>query len=203
VHTNTEYKPGDVANGHVLTAQGTWEPAPAVTPKKKHLGLKITGGIVAGIVVLGIIGAVTGSGETRAPSATPNSRATTSDKPPPKAAAPAEQAAPAGQTEPQGTVSQMEALESAQSYLEMSGFSKAGLMDQLTSDYGDGFSKTDAAWAIAHLHADWKAEAVEAGRAYLDQQSFSRKGLIDQLSSSYGDQFTRAQATYAADKLGL
>ena len=45
--SNTEYKPGDEVSGHVLNAHGTWEPVPAVTPKKKHLGQKITGGMVS------------------------------------------------------------------------------------------------------------------------------------------------------------
>ena len=102
-----------------------------------------------------------------------------------------------------GTVSQREALDAAQSYLDTMGFSKKGLMEQLTSNYGDGFTKADAAWAIAHLKVDWNAEAVEAGKSYLETGSFSRKEMIDQLSSPYGDQFTKAQATYAADKLGL
>jgi hypothetical protein len=45
VNSNTEYTPGDRVSGHVLNIQGTSELVPAVT-KKKHLGLKITGGMV-------------------------------------------------------------------------------------------------------------------------------------------------------------
>jgi len=101
------------------------------------------------------------------------------------------------------TVAQQNALESAQSYLEYSGFSKAGLMDQLTSEYGEGFEKADAEWAIEHVDADWKAEAVESAESYLEYDSFSRTGLIDQLSSEYGEQFTAKQAEYAADQVGL
>ncbi|MFD6177139.1 MULTISPECIES: Ltp family lipoprotein [unclassified Isoptericola] len=101
------------------------------------------------------------------------------------------------------TVAQQNALESAQSYLEYSGFSKQGLLDQLTSEYGDGFETADATWAIKHVDADWKAEAVESAESYLEYDSFSRSGLIDQLSSEYGDQYTRAQAEYAADQVGL
>ena len=111
--------------------------------------------------------------------------------------------APEGSSEPEYTVSQENAIRSAESYLDLMGFSKAGLIEQLSSEYGDGFDKADAEFAVEHIDADWKAEAVEAGQSYLDLSGFSRSGLIEQLSSPYGDQFTLEQATYAADKLGL
>ena len=57
---------------------------------------------------------------------------------------------------------QREALQSAKSYLETGGFSQAGLIDQLTSSYGDGFSHADAVWAVDHAHANWNAEAVQS-----------------------------------------
>lgn len=101
------------------------------------------------------------------------------------------------------TVSQANALESAESYLDFAAFSKAGLIDQLSSKAGEGFPKKDAEWAVEQLDVDWNKEAVEAAESYLDFSSFSRSGLIDQLSSPAGDQFTKAQATYAADKVGL
>jgi hypothetical protein len=105
--------------------------------------------------------------------------------------------------EPEYTVSQENAIRSAESYLDLMGFSRDGLIDQLSSEYGDGFSKADAIFAVDHVEVDWNAEAVEAGESYLELTGFSRAGLIDQLSSEYGDQFTLEQATYAADKLGL
>src|SRR5690606_24017448 len=105
--------------------------------------------------------------------------------------------------EPDYTVSQENAIRSAESYLDLMGFSRDGLIDQLSSEYGDGFSKADAIFAVDHVEVDWNAEAVEAGESYLELTGFSRAGLIDQLSSEYGDQFTLEQATYAADKLGL
>jgi hypothetical protein len=101
------------------------------------------------------------------------------------------------------TVSQQNALESAESYLSFSAFSEAGLIDQLSSKAGEGFPKADAVWAVKHVEVDWNKEAVEAARSYLDFTSFSRSGLIQQLSSPAGDQFTKAQATYAANKVGL
>ena len=100
-------------------------------------------------------------------------------------------------------MSRENALKSAQSYLEVGSFSRAGLIDQLSSSAGEGFPKADAAWAVSHLRVDWNAQAVKAGKGYLDTGSFSRAGLIDQLSSSSGDQFTKAQAIYAVNHLGL
>jgi hypothetical protein len=102
-----------------------------------------------------------------------------------------------------GSISQRNALRSAQSYIEMSGFSRLGLIDQLSSSYGEGFSKADATWAVDRLDVDWNEQAVRGGKSYLDMSGFSRAGLIEQLSSDSGEQFTKAQAAYAADKLGL
>jgi C1A family cysteine protease len=91
---------------------------------------------------------------------------------------------------------QLQALESAKSYLEMGGFSRAGLTHQLTSSYGEGFSRADAVWAVNHAHANWNAEAVEAAKSYLEMGGFSRANLIHQLESPYGEHFTHAQAVY-------
>ena len=104
---------------------------------------------------------------------------------------------------PQYTVAQKNAIKAAQNYLDLSGFSRAGLIEQLSSKAGDGFKRADAVFAVNHVKADWNKEAVQAAKAYLDTGSFSRRALIEQLSSSYGDRFTRAQAVYAANKVGL
>ena len=66
------------------------------------------------------------------------------------------------------TSGQENALESAQNYLDMSGFSKAGLIQQLSSSAGDGYSKADATFAANNVDADWNEEAVEAAQNYLD-----------------------------------
>jgi Host cell surface-exposed lipoprotein len=129
----------------------------------------------------------------------------------PASSAPAQQApaqqAPVSQpaTAPAGpTVSQQQALESAQSYLDLgSGFSRAGLIAQLDSPYGGKFSVADATWAADHSGADWDAQAVLAAKGYMQLGGFSRASLIDQLDSPYGGQFTLAQATYAANQVGL
>lgn len=95
------------------------------------------------------------------------------------------------------------ALGAARDYLSSSPFSRQGLIDQLSSEYGSGFEVEDATWAVDQLNADWKEQAVRAARDYLDFSSFSRQGLIDQLSSSYGSKFTIEEATYAVNKIGL
>ena len=53
-------------------------------------------------------------------------------------------------------------LESAEDYLDYSAFSRLGLIDQLSSDYGEGFAVADATWAVDQLHTDWKAQAVKS-----------------------------------------
>ena len=94
------------------------------------------------------------------------------------------------------TIGQREALQAAKSYLSFGSFSRAGLISQLTSSYGEGFSRADAVWAVNHAHANWYREAVQAARSYLSTGSFSRAALIQQLESPYGDHFTHAQAVY-------
>jgi predicted 3-demethylubiquinone-9 3-methyltransferase (glyoxalase superfamily) len=97
------------------------------------------------------------------------------------------------------TSGQRNALRAAENYLELMGMSKAGLIQQLSSPAGDGYSKADATYAANHVKANWNAEAVEAAKNYMELMPMSRAGLIQQLSSSAGDEFTKAQATHAAD----
>lgn len=105
------------------------------------------------------------------------------------------------------SVAQQSAVRSAQSYLDFSGFSRAGLLQQLTSEYGEGYEPADAEFAVAHLEqsgaVDWNAEAVESATDYLEFQGFSRQGLFEQLTSEYGSGFTPEQANYALDQVGL
>jgi hypothetical protein len=97
------------------------------------------------------------------------------------------------------TIDQREALGAAKSYLSTGAFSRAGLIHQLTSSYGEGFARADAIWGVNHAHANWNAEAVEAAKSYLSTGHFSRAGLIHQLESPYGEQFTHAQAVYGVN----
>ena len=101
------------------------------------------------------------------------------------------------------TLAMQNALSSAQDYLDYSAFSRQGLIDQLSSEYGSGFEIADATWAVSQLKVDWRQQAVQAAKDYLDYSSFSRQGLIDQLSSPYGSQFTVDEATFAVNQIGL
>lgn len=99
------------------------------------------------------------------------------------------------------------AVAEAQSYLSVMPFSRAGLFEQMTSEYGAQYPADQAEYAIGFLEqnglVDWNAEAVEAAQSYLDTMSFSRAGLFDQMTSQYGSQFTPEQANYALDTVGL
>jgi hypothetical protein len=98
-----------------------------------------------------------------------------------------------------------QAIESAMGYLETGGgFSRAGLINQLSSSAGEGFPKGVAIFAVNHLRVNWNQQAVKSAKGYLETGGgFSRAGLIQQLSSSVGEGFTYAQAVYAANKVGL
>jgi len=97
---------------------------------------------------------------------------------------------------------QNNAVRSAKQYLSMMGFSRDGLINQLSSDAGDGFEISDATVAVDSLKIDWNQEAVKSAKQYLNMMGFSCKGLIKQLSSSAGDKYTVEQATYGAKQAG-
>jgi hypothetical protein len=91
------------------------------------------------------------------------------------------------------------ARRSARSYLELKGFSRLGLIDQLSSEYGERYPLDVATTAVDSLDVDWLEEAEEAARDYLELRPFSRAGLVEQLSSAYGDRFTPEEAEHGAD----
>lgn len=101
------------------------------------------------------------------------------------------------ETEPEVTASQEQAVLSAESYLTLGGFSKAGLIDQLKFEQ---FSQADAEYAVENVDADWNAQAVMSAESYVSMGGFSRASLIDQLVF---EKFTQTEAEYAVDKVGL
>jgi len=94
------------------------------------------------------------------------------------------------------------AIRSARSYLSIQGFSREGLIEQLSSPYGEGYSRVDATRAVDSLNVNWNEQAVRSARSYLSMQGFSCSGLIEQLSSPYGEKYTASQATYGATRAG-
>lgn len=97
---------------------------------------------------------------------------------------------------------QKNAVRSAEQYLSMTGFSRDGLIEQLSSEFGEGYSVSDATAAVDSINVDWDENAVKSARQYLDLTGFSCGGLIEQLSSSAGDKYTVGQATYGATQAG-
>lgn len=221
-------------------------------------GIKITGGIVGGLIVIGAIAsAASSNGTPPAPASShaapaTSAPATADAKASPSASADPmagvysdvcslfgdgtseaqvvsivkQQAGPGGvggmsatqivrtaekqdcpqyvQTGPVLTASQEQAVEAAKGYLSMgSGFSREGLLNQLTSSEGDGFSEADASFAVKYLHPDWNAQAVESAKSYMQMGGFSHSSLYDQLTSSEGEGFTSSQAEYALSQVGL
>ena len=106
---------------------------------------------------------------------------------------------------PQYSIPQQQAIAAARSYLETEpGFSKAGLISQLHSKYGNGFSEKLAVFAVTHVKVNWFQQAVYSAKSYMQTEpGWSYSGLVDQLHSPYGAQFTLRQAEYGAHKVGL
>lgn len=75
------------------------------------------------------------------------------------------------------------ALNSAESYSEIMHMSKAGIYDQLTSEYGDQFSAEAAQYAVDNMTADWNANALATAENYNETMHMSKAGLYDQLTS--------------------
>ena len=78
--------------------------------------------------------------------------------------------------------------------------SKAGIYDQLTSEYGERFTADEAQYAIDNIEADWNANALETAKSY-QKMDMSPEAIRDQLSSEYGEKFTQEEADYAVDNL--
>lgn len=100
------------------------------------------------------------------------------------------------------TAQQKNAVRSAKQYVGVMAFSKEGLVKQLSSDVGGGYSVEDATVAVESLNIDWNEQAEKAAKQYLDTQGFSCNALIKQLASSVGGGFTESQAEYGAKQAG-
>ena len=93
-------------------------------------------------------------------------------------------------------------MAAAKGYLSFEAFSRLGLIAQLDSPDGDGYSVHNATVAVNSMRVNWNAQAVKAAKGYIAMEAFSCSDLIQQLDSPDGDQFTVAQATYGADHSG-
>lgn len=92
------------------------------------------------------------------------------------------------------------ALRKAETYADMD-MSKAGIYDQLTSEYGEGFPEDAAQYAIDNVEADWNQNALGKAEVYYKDMAMSKDAVYEQLVSDYGEKFTEEQAQYAIDHL--
>lgn len=118
------------------------------------------------------------------------------------AASPAKATETAPEATSRLTSAQRNAVRSANQYLRMTGFSREGLIEQLSSSAGEGYDLADATVAVDSLDVDWNENAVRSAKQYLSMSGFSCKGLIEQLSSSAGEKYTVSQATFGARQAG-
>lgn len=177
---------------HPVTTEAA---APGVPKKKYGKGCLV---LIAIVVVLIIVGAIAGQGEQTAPlKSSSNIAAGSSVVSTPSVADESESAPSGGLFGPQAN-----AARSAQQYLNMTGFSRRGLIEQLSSDAGNGYSNADATAAVDSLTVDWDEQAARSAKQYLEMTGFSCSGLIEQLSSDAGSKYTKAQARFGAEQAG-
>lgn len=170
---------------------------PQGAPKKKKTGV-----IIAAVLVVLLLFGCMGGGSSDDNDTTADS--TTSDEVATEETAEeeTEEATPVDEFD-SWTSEQQHAYKAGLNYLDFKGFSKQGLIDQLSSEYGDGYPVDVAEFAVNKIEergeVDWVEQAKRSAQDYLDFSDFSKQGLIDQLSSEYGDKYTVEQATEAVE----
>jgi hypothetical protein len=99
--------------------------------------------------------------------------------------------------EPEMSVSQIGAIQKAEGYISMGGFSKTGLIKQLEFE---GFSNEEATFATENIDVDWKEQAKIKAQGYVDMGGFNRQSLLEQLKF---EGFTSDEATHGVNEVGL
>ena len=125
-----------------------------------------------------VLGVEKHSDSATAEATTPSAEAT--------AAATTEAPAPETPAAPELTISQRNAVSSAQNYL----------IGQLEFE---SYSTEDATFAVDYVAPDWNEQAAKSAKNYLEFTSFSRQGLIDQLIF---EGFTPEQAEFGVVAVG-
>lgn len=97
---------------------------------------------------------------------------------------------------PSMTLAEENALETAEGYIEMSGFSRKSLIEQLKYE---GYANAEATFAAEAVGANWKREAAESAESYMDTSSFSAKSLGEQLAY---EGYTDAQVAHGVSAAG-
>ena len=93
------------------------------------------------------------------------------------------------------------ALVKATSYSNVMNMSKAGVYDQLTSEYGEQFSPEAAQYGVDNVQADWNANALAKAKSYQETMAMSPESIREQLTSEYGEQFTAEESDFAIQHL--
>lgn len=94
------------------------------------------------------------------------------------------------------TLGQKNALSKAKQYLNISGFSRKGLIEQLEFE---GFSHEEALYGVDNSNTNWNEQAAKKAKQYLNIMSFSKSRLIEQLEF---EGFTSEEAKYGATSVG-
>lgn len=172
-------KPASVDLSQVEEARSDESAAPESTPEPVTM---VTVPDVAGMTVTDALAALTAAGLKPPALATfedPQAAVVSASRAPGSEAPEGADITLTVQEKPKLTLAQQNAIESAQSYLEYSGFSRVGLIDQL--EY-EGFTVEEATFGADNAGADWGAECAETAKSYLEYSAFSRQGLYDQLA---------------------
>ncbi|MFS0853159.1 Ltp family lipoprotein [Microbacterium sp. 179-I 3D4 NHS] len=167
--------------------------------------------IVTGVLVLvgAISGGVNASQSAEVPASAPAVTAPAETEADDSADEPAEEPveepveeAPAEPETPSVPAEYTSALTKAKTYSDFMHMSKAGIYDQLTSQYGEQFSAEAAQYAVDNVEADWNANALAKAKTYQESMAMSPSAIRDQLVSEYGEKFTPEEADYAIANLG-
>ncbi|MCG7305536.1 MULTISPECIES: Ltp family lipoprotein [Micrococcaceae] len=176
--------------------------SPATT-KKKSLWTRWWMIAIYVVLGIGIINALANGGDENAspagsstPSASETHKSQTSDGE--KSSASTKTDKPTEKTIPTEYKS---ALRTAETYSDTMHMSKAGIYEQLTSEYGEKFTKEAAQYAIDNLKADYKKNALETAKNYQESMAMSPSAIHDQLTSEHGEKFTKEEADYAIANL--
>lgn len=107
-----------------------------------------------------------------------------------------ESPAPTEEPEPEYTLSEQNAIRSAESYISFMAFSRQGLIDQLMYEE---YTVEEATLAVDTIEVDWNEQASLSAESYLDSMAFSRGELANQLEY---EGFTPEQIEFGLTAVG-
>ena len=175
---------------------------------RKKQGMGIIPKAVIAILVLGVIGNAIVKSDWDESMVVPTEKATvieteTSTETTAEETTSQETAAQETEVEEKIPTEYKSALNKAYSYSKMMDMSKAGIYDQLVSEYGENFSPDAAQYAIDNIEIDWNENALKKAQSYGETMFMSKMAIYDQLISEYGEKFTEEEAQYAIDHVQI